>query len=118
MSVVLTMLNEEKEVKTKETKENKVLEATEKARKKTWKQTEEVNKLNELISGFEGELKNNDINKIFNLSDARMCKYIRSYFKKRIENLTKTEKADLKKIMSPLLVKYYFKTQSNNGCCC
>ena len=44
---------------------------------------------------------------ILNLSDARMRQYIRCYFQKRIVNLTKTKKADLKTILSPLLMEYY-----------
>ena len=51
------MLNVEKDLKTKGTSEKKVLEAAYKARKKTEKETEEVRKQNELISGFEGRLK-------------------------------------------------------------
>ena len=38
-----------------------------------------------------------------------MNKYIRYYFQKRIVNLKKTKKADLKTIISPLLVEYYEK---------
>ena len=88
MSVGLAMLNAEKDVKTKETVAKEVLEATDKARKKTKKETEEFSKWNELLSEFKGELKNNDINKILNLSDALMRRYIRYYFQKRIVNLT------------------------------
>ena len=85
------MLNAEKDVKTKETAAKRVLEAAEKARKKTEKEIEEVSKPNEFISGLEGELKNNYINKIFNLSDARMRQYIRYYFQKRIVNFNKNK---------------------------
>ena len=35
-----------------------------------------------------------------------MGQYILYYFQKRIVNLTKTKKADLKTILSPLLVEY------------
>ena len=35
-----------------------------------------------------------------------MRQYIRYYFQKRIFNLTKTKKTDLKTILSPLLVEY------------
>ena len=41
-----------------------------------------------------------------------MRQYIRYYFQKRIVNLTKTKKADLKKILSPLLVEYYEKSKA------
>ena len=41
-----------------------------------------------------------------------MRQYIRYYFQKRIFNLTKTRKADLKKILSPLLVEYYEKSKA------
>ena len=54
------MLNAEKDVKTKETATKKVLEAIDKDRKETEKETEEVSKRNELLFGFEGDLKNND----------------------------------------------------------
>ena len=60
----------------------------------------------EVIGIIQKWLKKNDINKILNLSDARMRQYIRYYFKKMIVNLTKTKKADLKKILSQLLVEY------------
>ena len=70
------MLNAEKGVKTKETEAKKVMEAADKSRKKTEKYTEEFSKRNELTSGFEGGIKNNDIRKILNLSDACMRQYI------------------------------------------
>ena len=41
-----------------------------------------------------------------------MRQYIRYYFQKRIVNLTKTNKADLKTILSPLLVEYYEKSKA------
>ena len=41
-----------------------------------------------------------------------MRQYIRYYFQKRIVNLTKTKKADLKTILSPLLVEYYEKSKA------
>ena len=40
-----------------------------------------------------------------------MRQYIRFYFQKRIVNLTKTKKAGLKTILSPLLVGYYEKSK-------
>ena len=36
-----------------------------------------------------------------------MRQYVRYYFQKRIVNLSKTKKAELKTILSPLLVEYY-----------
>ena len=81
------MLNAQKDFKTKETGAKKVLEAADKNKKKTEKDTEEFSKRNELLSGFEGELKNNDINKIINLSDACTGQYIHYYFQKMIFNL-------------------------------
>ena len=96
-------------MKTKETEAKKVLEATGKSRNKTWKATEEVSKRNELLYWLEGEIKNNDINNILNLSGASMHQYIHYYFQKMIFNLTKTKKADLETIMSPLIVEYYEK---------
>ena len=65
-----------------------------------------------MLYGFEGQLKNNDVNNIFNIPDARICQYIRYYYQKRIVNLTKTKKADLKTIMSPVLVEYYEKSKA------
>ena len=44
-----------------------------------------------------------------------MRQYIHYYFQKRIVNLTKTKKADLKKILSPLLVEYYEKVKATNN---
>ena len=66
--------------------------------------TEEVSKRNEFLSGLEGVIKDNNIDKILNLSDACMRQYIHYYFQKRVINLTKAKQADLKKILYPLLV--------------
>ena len=96
-------------MKTKETVSKKVLEAAYKAWKKPYKDTEEFSKLDELLSGSEGGLKNNDINKIINVTYSCMPQYICYYFQKRIINLTKIEKVYLKTIMSQLLVEYYEK---------
>ena len=41
-----------------------------------------------------------------------MPQYIRYYIQKSIVNLTKTMKADLKTILSPLLVEYYEKSKT------
>ena len=90
-----------------ESQEGGTQEAADKVRKKGEKEAEEASKRNELLSGFEAELKEKDINNILNLPDARMRLYIRYYFQKRVVNLTKTKKAELKSILSPLLVEYY-----------
>ena len=112
LAVGLGMLNAEKDEKSKETAAKKVQEAADKVRKKGEKEAEEASKRNELLSGFEAELKEKDMNNILNLPDARMRLYIRYYFQKRIVNLTKTKKAELKSILSPLLVEYYEKAKA------
>ena len=57
LSIGMSMLNAENYVKTKETATKKVLEAVDKAMSKIQKEIEELSKWNELIYGFEGELK-------------------------------------------------------------
>ena len=106
------LTNAEKDEKLKETAAKKVQEAADKVRKKGEKEAEEASKRNELLSGFEAELKEKDMNNILNLPDARMRLYIRYYFQQRIVNLTKTKKAELKSILSPLLVEYYEKAKA------
>ena len=101
------MLNAEKDEKLKEASTKKAHEAIDKARKKGEKEAEEVSKRNELLSGFREELQKSDINNILNLSDARIRQYVRYYFQQRIVNSSKTKKAELKTILSPLLVEYY-----------
>ena len=44
-----------------------------------------------------------------------MCQYIRYYSQKRIVNLTKTKKANLKTILYPLLVGYYEKYKATTN---
>ena len=112
LAVGLGMLNAEKDEKSKETAAKKVQEAADKVRKKGEKEAEEASKRNELLPGLEAELKEKDMNNILNLPDVRMRLYIRYHFQKRIVNLTKTKKAELKSILSPLLVEYYEKAKA------
>ena len=44
-----------------------------------------------------------------------MRQYIRYYFQKKIVNLTKTKKAELKTILSPLLEEYYEEVRGARG---
>ena len=44
-----------------------------------------------------------------------MRQYIRYYFQKKIVNLTKTKKAELKAILSPLLEEYYEEVRGARG---
>ena len=65
-----------------------------------------------MLYGLEEDIKNNYINDLLNILDARMRQYIRYYFQKRIVNLEKTKKADMKTILSPLLAEYDEKSKA------
>ena len=56
---------------------------------------------------FQAELHKHAIDGILSLPDARMRQYIRYFFKKKVVNLSKTKKDELKVIMSPLLEHHY-----------
>lgn len=115
LSAGLGMINAEKDAKAKEAAAKKIEEAKEKLLKKAGKESEEIRKRDELLSGFEEELQINDVGGILRLSDARMRHYIRYYFQKKIVNLTKTKKAELKAILSPLLEEYYEEVRGARG---
>ena len=107
LTVSIAMLNAEKEAKAKAVAKKKVEEAKEKAKKKAGKEVDEVNKRNELLPQFEQELQHGDVNRILTMSDKRMREYICYFFQKKVVNLTKTKKDDLKAILSPLLYQHF-----------
>ena len=60
-----------------------------------------------MLPGSQAELQKHAINVILILLDARMQQYIHYFFKKKVVNLSKTKKAELKWIMSPLLEHHH-----------
>ena len=114
MTVGLEMLNVEKDVNAKESQAKKVEEAAKKENKNAAKNVEEHNIHSELLPGFQLELKKNTINEILSLPDIRMRQYIRYFFQKKVVNLSKIKKAELKAIISPLLQQYYESVQTTS----
>ena len=76
MAVWLEMMNAEKEAKTKDSAENRVEEAARTAQRKEEKEANEANTRNELLAGFEDEIKQKGTDGILLLSNARMRLYI------------------------------------------
>ena len=107
MAVGLEILNADKYVNAKELAAKKVEEAAEMAKNKSAKNAERTNKQNEMLPMFQAELQKHAIDGILGLLDARMRQYIRYFFKKKVVNLSKTKKDELKVIMSPLLEHHY-----------
>ena len=103
MAVGLAMLNAEKYVNAKESLSKKVEEAAEMAKNKAAKNAEEANKQNEVIPGFQAEIQKHAIDGIISSPDDQMWQYIHYLFKKKVVNLSKTNKVELKIILSPLL---------------
>ena len=56
-----------------------------------------------MLPGFQSELQKHAIYGILSFPDAWIQQYIRYFFKKKVVNLSKTKKAELKVILSPLL---------------
>ena len=73
------------------------------AKNKVSKNAEETNKQNEIFPGFQAELQKHAIDGIISLMGARIRQCIRYFFKKKVLNLSKTKKSELKVILSPLL---------------
>ena len=95
----MPILNAEREAKVTVSAAKKVEETAEKAQKKVY----EFSKRSELLPGFEQELQQKDTNGILGMSDARLWLYIRYYFHKKVVNLTKTKKNELKAILHHFL---------------
>ena len=102
MALGLEMMNADKDSKTKDSAAKRVQEAARTAQRKEEKEADEANKQNELLAGFENDLKKGT-NGIILFSDAHIRLYIHYYFQKKVVNLTKTKKAELKSIILPLL---------------
>ena len=68
---------------------------------------EETNKQNEILPGFQAEPQKHAIDGIISFLDAQMRQYIHYLFKKKVVNFSKTKKADLKVILSPLLEHHH-----------
>ena len=107
LTVSIGMLNAKKDTKAKGTTKKKVEEAAETAKKKTDKAVEENTKRNELMQGFQQELKQKDISDILALADVWLRMYIQFFFQMKVVNLSKTKKDELQRILTPLLVEYY-----------
>ena len=60
-----------------------------------------------MLPGFQSELQKHAIDSILSLPDAWIRQYICYFFKKKVVNLLKTKKADIKLIMSPLLEHHH-----------
>lgn len=114
MAVGLSMLNTEKDAKAKEATSEKIEEAASSLRKKAENEAEACSKRNEFLPGFEGELKKNDVDGIFSMLNAWMRQYIRFFFQKKVVNLSKTKKAELKAILPPLLEIYHATAKAAN----
>ena len=74
---------------------------------KAAKNAEETNKQNEMLPGLQPELQKHDIDGILSFPGARMQQYIHYFFKKKVVNLLKTKKSELKVILSPLLKHHH-----------
>ena len=107
MAVGLAMLNAEKDVNAKELAAKKVEEAAEMTKNKSANNAEETNKQNEMLPGFQAELQKHAIDGILSFPDFWMRQYICYLFKKKVVNLLKTNKAEIKVIMSPLLEHHH-----------
>ena len=112
MAVGLAMLNAEKYANAKESAAKNVDEATEMEKNIAAKNAEETNKQNEMLPGFQAELQKHAIDGILSFPDDRMRQYIRYFFKKKVVNMSKTKKAELKVIMYPLLEHYHVLMQT------
>ena len=112
MAVGLAMMNAEKDAKTKDSAAKRVEEAARTAQRKEEKEADEANKRNELLAGFEDEIKQKGTDGILLLSNVRMRLYIHYYFQQKVVNLTKTKKAELKAILLHLLKDHHAETET------
>lgn len=60
-----------------------------------------------MLPGFEADLKQHDMSGILSMPDKRLRDFIRYFFQKKVVNLTKTKKDELREILTPLLEKHY-----------
>ncbi len=107
LSTGLAMMNSEKGANAKATTVKKVSHSAAKVQKKADEDTEEASKWNELRPGFDKELSTKGLDGILCLPDSWLWQYIYFFFQKKVVNLSKTKKADLKLILSPLLEDHF-----------
>lgn len=107
VAVSLEMYNAEKEVMAEASKKKKSNEAAEKAKNKADKESKEAQKQNELLPGFQQEIREKDASEILKMSDKRMRLYIRYFFKQKVVNIGKKNKGELQGILAPLLEDLY-----------
>ena len=75
--------------------------------KKAPNNEEETNKQNEILLRLQAEIHKHSIDGILSFTDAWIRQYIHYFFKKKVMNLSKTKKENLKVILSPLLEHHY-----------
>ena len=96
VAVSWEMYNAEKELIAEASKKKKKSnEAAEKAKNKADKESKEVQKQNELLPGFQQEIREKDASEILKMSDKRMRLYIRYFFKQKVVNIGKKNKGEL-----------------------
>lgn len=105
LSTSLAMYNAEKDAKAKASSKKKEEEAAERAKNKAKKEAEEAKKRNELLPGLQQELLQKG-NGILDLPDKRLREYIRYLFQKKVVNLQKTKKDQLKAVLAPLVEQH------------
>lgn len=64
-------------------------------------------KQNEMLPGFQQEIREKDASEILKMSDKRMRLYIRYFFKQKVVNIGKKNKGELQGILAPLLEDLY-----------
>ena len=97
VAVSWEMYNAEKELiaEASKKKKKKSNEAAEKAKNKADKESKEVQKQNEMLPGFQQEIREKDASEILKMSDKRMRLYIRYFFKQKVVNIGKKNKGEL-----------------------
>jgi len=105
LSASVAIYNAEKDAKAKASSKKKAEEAAERAKNKANKEAEQAKKRDELLPGLQQELLQKG-SAILDLPDKRLREYIRYFFQKKVVNLQKTKKEQLKAILAPLVEQH------------